>query len=188
MPHNEFEFIETGISGLKLIERKINRDNRGSFSRIFSVSSFENMGFASSVSQINISKTRQLGSVRGLHFQHPPHAETKIINCIKGSVFDVAVDLRCNSSTFLQWRSVILSEDAPISLLIPAGFAHGFQTLDSDCELLYFHSTAYAPESEDGFHPADPRLNIAWPMSINNLSDRDQRLPSISHQFQGISL
>jgi len=185
---DDFEFSETGLDGLKIIRWQPHDDNRGSFSRIFCAKSLHFCGFTSPISQINYSKSKEIGTVRGLHFQHPPHTETKIVNCFKGCVFDVAVDLRCGSSTFLQWRGVILSGNISNSLLIPAGFAHGFQTLEPDCELLYFHSKAYHPEANGGLHPADSRLNISWPLPIANLSNRDQNLPFLTPEFQGIPL
>lgn len=120
------------------------------------------------------------GTVRGMHFQRPPHAEVKIVTCLRGAVFDVAVDLRPESPTWLEWHGVVLSADAHDALVIPEGFAHGFQTLSADCELLYFHTAAWSAEAEAALHPLDPTLGIRWPKPVASLSDRDR-----SHPFLG---
>jgi len=111
--------------------------------------------------------------VRGLHYQKPPHAEAKLVSCIRGEVWDLVLDLRHGSATFLHWHAQRLSADNACALLIPQGFAHGFQALTDDAELLYCHSAAYAPECEAGLNPSDPRLAIAWPLPIADLSPRD---------------
>jgi dTDP-4-dehydrorhamnose 3,5-epimerase len=140
------------------------------------------------VAQINRSFTRTRGVVRGMHFQHPPHAEIKLVTCLHGEVFDVAIDLRQNSPTFLKWHAEILNGENHRTLAIPAGFAHGFQTLAEDCEMLYLHSAAYAPDAEAGIHPLDPRVAVKWPLEITELSPRDSAHPYLTESFQGISL
>ncbi len=124
---------------------------------MFCAQDFLELEMMTSISQINHTVTRTEGSVRGLHFQRPPHGETKVVSCLRGSVFDVAVDIRRSSPTFLQWHAELLSEDNSRSLHIPQGFAHGFQCLTPDCELLYFHSTPHAPQSEAALNVLDPR-------------------------------
>jgi dTDP-4-dehydrorhamnose 3,5-epimerase len=123
-----------------------------------------------------------------MHFQYPPHAETKFISCNKGRVWDVAVDLRLGSPTFLQWHAEELSSQNRRMLIIPEGCAHGFQALDPDSELLYFHTNFYTPESEGGVLYDDPQLGITWPLPITNLSTRDQEYPLISKDFNGIRI
>jgi len=138
--------------------------------------------------QINRTHTEKAGSVRGIHFQHPPFAEMKLVSCLRGEVFDVAVDLRKNSPTFLQWHAEVLTEANHKTLVIPEGFAHGFQTLTDDCELLYLHTAAYAPDFEAGLNALDPRLTITWPMPIAERSMRDQHHAMLTSEFSGLSL
>jgi dTDP-4-dehydrorhamnose 3,5-epimerase len=141
-----------------------------------------------SIVQINHTITHRKGTVRGLHFQYPPYAETKLVSCLRGEIFDIAVDLRHNSSTFLRWHSARLSAENRQSLLIPEGFAHGFQTLSEDCELIYLHTEAYHPESEGALNVLDPRISISWPLAISELSERDRNHDFIEEEFQGIVL
>ena len=130
--------------------------------------------------------TSKKGTVRGMHFQYPPHAETKLVSCFRGKVFDVAVDLRKDSPTFLQSHAEILSNENLKTFLIPEGFAHGYQTLSDDCEMLYFHTANYVKEAEKGFNSTDPLLRIKWPLKISQISSRDKSHPSITSEFQGI--
>ena len=126
--------------------------------------------------------------MRGLHFQYTPHAETKLVSCLQGEIFDVAVDLRRDSPTFLHWHGVVLSAQNRKSLLIPEGFAHGFQTLSEDCELIYLHTVAYHPEAEGALNVTGPKLGIAWPLAITEISERDRNHKLIEQDFQGIIL
>lgn len=183
-----FTFIETPLTGLTLIERNFHEDSRGFFERLFCAEEFQSIGFIDQILQINHSKTLKDGTVRGMHYQHPPFVETKIVTCIQGAVFDVAVDLRCNSPTFLQWHGAILSATNQHSLLIPQGFAHGFQTLSADCELLYLHSAAYVASAEGAVNAIDPIIKISWPKSITSMSERDQHHPFIKEDFAGITV
>jgi dTDP-4-dehydrorhamnose 3,5-epimerase len=121
-----------------------------------------------------------------MHFQHPPHAETKLVSCLRGEVFDVAVDLRHNSPTFLRWHAERLSADNHKTLVIPEGFAHGFQTLTDDCEMLYFHTAAYQPGAEGGLNAQDPRLAIEWPLPVVGLSPRDAVYQFLGEDFSGV--
>ncbi|MET4036909.1 MULTISPECIES: dTDP-4-dehydrorhamnose 3,5-epimerase [unclassified Bradyrhizobium] len=184
---SRFAVIDTPLAGLKLVERSRLSDARGFLSRLFCAEELGAAGWSKSIAQINQTLTRARGAVRGLHFQHPPHVEMKLVNCIRGKVFDVAVDLRRGSPTFLKWHGVELSEDNGRALLIPEGFAHGFQTLMPDSELLYFHSCAYAPASEGAIHVEDPRVGIAWPLPLAELSERDRCHPLLPPSFDGIA-
>jgi dTDP-4-dehydrorhamnose 3,5-epimerase len=123
-----------------------------------------------------------------MHYQHPPHAEMKLVTCIQGEIWDVAVDLRAASPTFLHWYAEVLSAKNNRALLIPQGFAHGFQTLTDDAALIYCHSAAYCPEEEDALHAQDPRLAIEWPLPIAELSDRDGKHLLIDEKFEGVRL
>jgi len=184
---SRFVILDTPIAGLKVVERSRLSDPRGFLSRLFCAEELGAAGWSRAIAQINQTLTRAPGAVRGLHFQHPPHAEMKLVNCIRGKVFDVAVDLRRGSPTFLEWYGVELSDENGRALLIPEGFAHGFQTLLPDSELLYFHSCAYVPASEAAVHVEDPRLGIAWPLPIAELSARDRSHPMLPSSFDGIS-
>lgn len=163
---------DTPIEGLKLVDRGVFTDERGSFERLFDLEELM-ADFGHKVAQVNRARTKGLGTVRGLHAQQSPNSECKLVSCIRGSVFDVAVDLRAESAFFGQWFGVELSELNHRALLIPAGFAHGMQALEMDCELLYVHSAQYAPTSEVGLNPLSAEINIDWPLSALNLSDRD---------------
>lgn len=183
-----FEFIPTPLAGLTLVQRTAIEDQRGFLSRFYCADEFRAAGLGKPIAQINHTLTRKKGSVRGLHFQNPPHAEAKLVSCLHGEIFDVAVDLRRDSPTFLYWHGVILSAQNRSSLLIPEGFAHGFQTLTEDCELIYLHTAAYHPESEGALNAADPRLGIAWPLAITDISERDRNHKLIEQDFQGIQI
>jgi dTDP-4-dehydrorhamnose 3,5-epimerase len=185
---SEFEITDTPIAGLKVIERIRRSDERGYLMRLFCAEELAPAGWSKPVAQVNQTVTRRAGAVRGLHFQYTPHAEKKFVTCIRGEVFDVAVDLRRGSPTLLQWFAVNLSADNGRALLIPEGFAHGFQTLVEDCELIYFHSCAYHPAGEGGVHPEDPRVAIRWPRAISEMSARDRGQTMLPPDFQGIEL
>lgn len=179
---------ETALSGLVAIDRLPLSDSRGFFCRMYCEETFAQIGWPGSIAQINNTLTTQTGTVRGLHYQLPPHAEDKFVSCIAGAVYDVAVDLRRGSETFLKWHGVILSAENNKSLLIPKGFAHGFQTLQPDCVMLYLHSASYNSSSERGISPDDPLLAIDWPMDFDAISDRDKLHPPLSTDFMGITL
>lgn len=185
---SRFDFILTPLPGLKLVRRKAIEDHRGFLSRLYCAEEFAEAGINETIAQINHTLTRTKGAVRGLHFQYPPHGETKLVSCLKGEIWDVAVDLRRDSLTFLQWHGEILSAANRKSFLIPEGYAHGFQALTENCELIYLHTVAYHPEAEGALNVADPRLNIAWPLPIDDLSERDRNHPFISQEYQGIAL
>ena len=163
---NRFLITEMPLSGLKLIERKKIGDSRGFLSRLFCMEELSAAGWVKPVAQINHTYTANKGTVRGMHFQREPHAEMKLVTCIRGEIFDVAMDVRAGSPTFLKWHGEILSADNCKALLIPEGFAHGFQTLTDDVELIYFHSAAYSPDAESGLNPNDRMLSIKWSLPI----------------------
>ena len=180
---SRFAVLDTPLEGLKVVERTLRRDDRGFLARLFCAQELSEIGWRRPVAQINHTLTRQSGAVRGMHFQHAPHAETKLVNCLRGEVWDVAVDLRAGSPTFLRWHAQRLSADNACALLIPRGFAHGFQTLTPDCELLYLHDAAYQPASEAAVNALDPRIDIRWPREISEMSERDRHHPMLTEDF-----
>jgi dTDP-4-dehydrorhamnose 3,5-epimerase len=181
-------FSATPLAGLQTVDRLALQDARGWFERIYCLDTFAQAGLHKTIQQINRTKTLQQGSVRGIHYQKPPFAEAKVVSCLKGEVFDVAIDLRAGSPTFLQWHAEILSAENRRSLLIPEGFAHGFQTLTDDVEMLYFHTTNYAPDASGGVNPLDPALAINWPLPFTEVSAQDKNLPMLLPTFKGIRI
>lgn len=176
------------MSGLCLIERHARGDARGTFARLYCQDTLAAAGWPGAVVQVNHSVTRQRGTVRGLHFQRPPHHEWKLVTCLQGTVWDVAVDVRPQSPTYLKWHAEILRADNGFALMIPAGFAHGFQALTDDVELVYCHSHPYHPGSEGGLSPADPTVAVQWPLPVSQWSDRDRQLPTVGPGFTGVEL
>jgi dTDP-4-dehydrorhamnose 3,5-epimerase len=177
---------ETGIAGVWIAESVARQDPRGAFSRLFCAREEQAVVGSRSIVQINRSITRRVGAVRGLHYQLPPHAEMKIIRCLRGRVLDVAVDLRKGSPTFLKWTSAELSPDNHRALIIPEGCAHGFQVLEPDAELLYLHTAFYMPEAEGAVRFDDPMIGVDWPLELTDLSDRDLNHPLLAKDFRGI--
>jgi dTDP-4-dehydrorhamnose 3,5-epimerase len=161
-------------------------DQRGWFARYFDKNVFASIGHTVEWVQMNHSFTARKGSLRGMHYQLPPFREIKLVRCIAGRVFDVAVDLRLESPTFLQWYGVELSAENRKMFYIPEGFAHGFQTLSDDCELLYHHSAFYTPASEAGLRYDDPMVGIDWPLPPADVSARDGGHPLLTKAFKGI--
>lgn len=180
------KFIETPLSGVYVIELEPIRDERGFFARTFCQQEFSQIGFHKPIVQINHSVTRKKGTIRGMHYQHPPAGEAKLIRCIHGGVFDFMVDLRADSPTFLHHHGVELSKDNMRMVFIPEGFAHGFQTLTGDAELIYHHSAFYNPNYEHGLRFNDPALAIGWPLPVSSISLKDQDYALIDKTFQGI--
>ena len=180
--------IDTILKSVKVIEAATLRDERGEFSRIFCDDELRGVLNGKPIRQINRSMTRKIGAVRGIHFQNVPYAEIKMVRCLKGRVFDVVVDLRKDSPTFLQWFGVELSPLKNIALLIPEGCAHGFQVLDEDSELLYLHTAPYSSASEAAIRFDDPMIGIAWPISPTEISQRDISHPYLDKAFEGISI
>ena len=185
---SRFVIEKTSVDGLQVIQRQPLGDERGYLERLFCSDELKAIIADRNIVQINRTLTEKAGTVRGMHFQYPPHAEMKLVSCLRGEVFDVAVDLRKDSPTFLQWHAEILSDDNHKTFAIPEGFAHGFQTLSDDCELIYFHTAAYQPEAEAGLNALDERLALQWPLPIAERSMRDQQHPALADDFVGIKL
>ncbi len=181
-----FTITTLPLAALKLIEHQRLGDGRGFLSRLFCAGDLAAAGWHKPIAQINQTYTARRGTVRGMHYQHPPHAEMKLVTCIQGEVWDVAVDLRAGSPTFLQWHAEILSADNNRALLIPEGFAHGYQTLSDDVALFYCHTAAHSPETEGALNAQDPRLTIAWPLAIAEPSPKDAKHPLIDAKFEGV--
>ncbi len=179
---------KTPIAGLNIIERQSLGDSRGYLERMFCQQELETLLNGKVIAQINHTATTKTGAVRGMHFQYQPYAETKFVSCIQGEVFDVAVDLRQNSPTFLKFHAEILSAENHKTLVIPEGFAHGFQTLTENCEMIYFHTAEYNEEAEGGVNAKDPKIAIPWPQAITEQSARDQQHPLLTEDFKGLEI
>ena len=169
----------TLIDGVFELDSQIFSDKRGSFLSCFkdNDSFFKNIWLSRNVCQVNLSSTSKKGSIRGLHYQIEPFNECKIIRCLRGRVWDVAVDLRTNSKTYKKWVAVELCSSKKNAIFIPEGCAHGFQTLSDDSDLLYIHSKNYEPNHERGIRWNDPNLEIDWPLALTQISERDSKLP-----------
>ena len=171
----------TPIEGLVEIISAPFLDARGSFLNAFRQEDWQPWWADRPVQQINISRTERIGALRGLHTQLGPFPEAKLVRCLKGKVWDVAVDLRTSSPTWGQWQAVELSPQAANAWLLPEGCLHGFQVLEPGSELLYVHSVPYRPDDQLGVLWSDPQLAIPWPLPPTDLSPRDQQLPLLSH-------
>lgn len=182
-----FDILDTPLSGVRVLQRKPIGDSRGYLERLFCSEELQVLTPGKHIAQINHTMTASRGTVRGMHFQRPPHAEIKFVSCLRGEVFDVAVDLRHNSPTFLHWHAELLSADNHKTLVIPEGFAHGFQTLTDDCEMLYFHTAPHQPGAESGLSAQDPRLAIQWPLPVAGLSPRDAAHPLLGYDFTWVA-
>lgn len=183
--NNPFTIEPTPLEGLSVASRRTHRDDRGYLERLFCERDLECvLPVGRRIVQINRTCTHLPGTVRGMHFQRPPHAELKIVSCLRGAVFDVAVDLRPRSKTFLKWHGVTLDAKEHTSLIIPEGFAHGFQSLDVDTELLYFHTAAWNAGAEGALHALDPALSIRWPLPVAAMSNRDSAHPFVAADLQ----
>ncbi len=180
------KFIKLNLNGAFRIELETAKDDRGYFSRLFCRDELNNVGHTENIVQINHSVTGKSGAIRGLHYQITPKAEIKIIKCIKGAVFDVIVDIRRNSSTFLYWHGEELTDTNMRMIYVPKGFAHGFQTLKPKSELIYFHTEFYSPAYERALLYNDPKLSIDWPLTVSDISERDSSHPFIDEMFKGI--
>lgn len=179
-------FSPTPLTGSFIIEPKVFTDDRGWFARFYCKNDFKEIGHDKEWVQLNHSVTNKKGTVRGMHFQLDPFREIKMVKCIAGAVYDVIIDLRRDSSTFLKWFGVELSAGNKKMLYIPEGFAHGFQCLEADCELIYHHSEFYAPNSEGGIRYDDPMIKIKWPLPVTMLSPRDESHLPLDENFKGI--
>jgi dTDP-4-dehydrorhamnose 3,5-epimerase len=173
------KFTKTKIEGLYLIGPEPKNDERGYFARIFCQEELKKNGLTFNVRQANRSFSEKKGTLRGMHFQKAPRAEDKIVQCLRGKIFDVAVDMRKDSKTFGQWVAEELTQDNQKMFLIPKGLAHGFQALTDQCEVLYLMSEFYSPEHASGIRWNDPFLNIIWPMENPIVSEKDKNWPWI---------
>lgn len=168
-------FTETRLSGAYMIDVETRSDSRGFFARSFCRQEFEAHGIDPTVAQTNLSFNFRRGTLRGLHFQYPPSAESKLVRCTRGAILDVIVDLRPESPTYLQHVAVELSAETRRALFVPGRFAHGYQVLEDNTEAIYQVGEFYAPESEGGLPFDDPRLAIAWPLEVTGISDKDRQ-------------
>lgn len=180
--------IATPLQGVVVVETNRLIDHRGSFARLYCDKMLSPILGGRKIVQINQSKTSEKGSIRGMHFQYEPFAEMKLVRCLKGKVFDVAVDLRADSDTFLKWHAEVLTPENDRMFVIPEGFAHGFQILETNTELLYLHTAHYDPKYEGGVLSNDPALNITWPVPCSEISDRDSMYRRIDNKFAGIKI
>jgi dTDP-4-dehydrorhamnose 3,5-epimerase len=180
------KFFELDLKGAYVIAPEPFKDDRGSFARIFCEKEFLEIGHKEKIVQINHSINKKKGTLRGLHYQIAPAAEIKIVKCIKGAVFDVIVDIRRSSETFLSWHGIELTESNMKSMYVPRGFAHGFQTLRHDSELLYFSTEFYNPGKERALNCIDPELKIKWPLPVSRISERDRSHAFINKDFSGL--
>ena len=182
------KILDTPVADVKVVQSLPHRDDRGEFLRLFCARELQPLLGDRQIVQINPSTTSQAGVVRGVHFQHPPHAEMKLVRCLRGRVWDVAVDLRAGSPTFLQWHGQELAQDDTQMVVVPEGFAHAFQALEPDSEFLYLSTAFYHPPSEGGLRYDDPRVAIAWPLPPRGISPRELARPLLSADFSGIAL
>jgi dTDP-4-dehydrorhamnose 3,5-epimerase len=180
------DITETALPGVVIVGTSPFSDHRGAFTRLFCRRELAPILGERCIVQINHSRTATAGAVRGMHYQYPPHAEMKLVRCLKGAVWDVAIDLRSGSPTKLQWHAEELTPANARMLVVPEGCAHGFQVLEADSELLYLHTAAYAPEAEVGVAYNDPRPAIHWPLPVSDLSDRDRNYAPIAAEFVGV--
>jgi dTDP-4-dehydrorhamnose 3,5-epimerase len=179
-------FTETGLKGSYEIQLNFHQDSRGSFGRTFCKNEFSRIGHYKEWVQLNHSVTIKKGAIRGMHFQKPPYSEIKMVRCIAGSIYDVIIDIRKDSPTFLQYFGTELSASNRKMLYIPEGFAHGFQTLTDDCELIYHHSEFYTPAAEGVIRYDDPLVSIVWPLQVTETGERDSTAPLLTNSFKGI--
>lgn len=179
-------FTETALKGSYVIDLDLYIDERGWFARTYCKNEFAKIGHTKEWVQSNHSFTIQSGTIRGMHYQLPPFSEIKQVRCIAGAVYDVIVDIRKGSETFLQWVGIELSAANNKMIYIPEGFAHGFQALSDNCELIYNHSQFYEPGVEGGIKYNDTIINITWPLPVTNISARDNGHPVLDANFKGI--
>ena len=179
-------FLETPLKGAYVVELEKHEDERGFFARSWCAKEFSSKGLDTKLVQCNVSFNKKKGTLRGLHYQLPPHAETKLVRCTRGSLYDVIVDLRAESRTFLKWFGVELTTGNYRMVYIPQRFAHGFQTLEDGTEILYQMSEFYAPEAARGISWNDPQVGIIWPEGDRTMSKKDQEYVDLDKTFLGI--
>lgn len=178
------KFSQTKLSGTYVVELEKREDSRGFFARTFCANEMTEHGLESKIVQTNMSRTMKKGTVRGMHFQTTPHQETKLVRCTRGSIYDVIIDIRPDSPTYKQWFGVELSAQNHTMLFVPRDFAHGFITLEDDCEVMYEVSEFYSPGFEGGIRYNDPAINIVWPIPVSDVSEKDASHPD----FKEVSL
>ena len=179
------QFNKTPLIGAYTIDLEKRGDDRGFFARFFCEEEFSKVGLETRFPQINNSLSSKRGTLRGLHYQLPPAGEVKVVRCLKGSLFDVILDIRAGSPTFGKWFGAELSAENRRMMYVPRGFAHGFITLTDDVEALYLVSSFYSPENERGIRYNDPTIGIEWPVEPTELSDKDKNWPDLSSEFHG---
>ena len=179
-------FSETPLKGCFVVTPELFTDERGWFARTFCKNEFNTIGHKGEWVQLNHSFTSRAGTLRGMHYQLPPFSEIKLVKCIAGAVYDVVIDIRKGSSTFLQWFGVEISAANKKMIYIPEGFAHGFQALEDNCELIYHHTQFYTPGVEGGIRYNEPGLKIKWPMDVVSISERDGLHPFLEENYKGI--
>jgi len=184
----ELTINKTPIDGLYIVENNEFVDHRGEFARWFCEKELKEIIGNRHIKNVNFSRTMKKGSLRGMHFQKPPKAEMKMVRCIKGRILDVVIDIRKNSSTFLQHYAVELSAENMKLFVIPEGFAHGFQSLEDNCEIMYLVTEFYSPNDEDSLRYSDPKIGINWPLPITNISTKDMNHPFLQNSFDGIDV
>lgn len=180
------KFTPTPLAGAYLVDVQPFSDDRGWFARVYCKREFGEIGHDKEWVQMNHSVSYRKATLRGMHFQHPPFREIKLVRCIAGAVFDVILDLRSGSPTFGQWYGAELSAANNRMLYIPEGFAHGFQTLEENSALLYHHTEFYTPGAEGGIRYDDPAFAIQWPLTVTVISERDAGHPFVDKNFKGI--
>ena len=174
-------FSETKLSGAYIIDVEKIEDERGFFARTFDKDEFSKLGLESEFVQSSISVNNKKGTIRGMHYQIKPYEESKIVRCIKGRIFDVIIDLRTDSKTFKEWFSIELSGDNYKILYVPKGFAHGFQTLEDNTEVLYHMFQNFSPKHSAGFRWDDPTIDIKWPLKMTVISEKDRNLTDFNY-------
>jgi len=173
-------FTETKLDGAFIIDLDFKEDNRGFFARVFCQHEFEQHGLNPVIAQANVAFSRRKGSVRGMHFQFPPAAETKFVRCTRGAILDAIVDLRPESPTYLDHVAVELTSDNHRALYVPERFAHGYQVLEDDTEMSYEAGEFYTPDAEGGLRHDDPGLGLSWPLPVTEMSDKDRSWPLLA--------
>lgn len=174
------KFSETPLAGAWIVDVEPHTDERGFFARTWCRREFEEHGIDADFVQASLSYNRVAGTLRGMHFQRPPHAETKLVRCVRGAIYDVIVDLRRESGSYGRWTGLELSANNRRGLLVPKGFAHGFITLDDNTEVLYQISAYYTPGSGTGLRHDDRQLGIEWPVPVKVIDDKDRALPAFA--------
>lgn len=183
---DRFTIINEALNGIKLIKTNPINDERGYFQRLICSNELKKIGLSKNIVNINHSLTKKAGSIRGLHYQTQPFSEIKIVKCIKGSIYDVAVDIRKNSPTFLKYFATELTEKNNRMLYIPEGFAHGFQSLEDNSEIIYFVTNYYSKAHDKGLNPFDKKININWSLNCTDISCKDKEAELINDFFIGI--